>query len=313
MPLDAGDEPLPGWLAKLVTKDYIVEHYSDWADEYDTVVREEYRYTAYSDVGKQALKWCLATEAETAAAEEAAEAVAAAAAVAATAGEAGAPEPPPSPAEAVVPSARRLRALDLGCGSGLSSLPLFDAGGSRISVVGVDLSPEMLEEAAKLPFATLLCQSIEEPLPDVLCPDGSFAVVLAVGVLEFVARPRALFAAVRRKLRPGGIFGFGLPCVDEERGEEVGQELGVRVYEPTAVRALVAAAGFEELEVKPIHGYTCGDATVQYRSMTFRRPLLDATDVDASGSLSGSSSSSSSSSSSTTAAAAESEGAKVEA
>ena len=276
---------LPEWVREITQKDHIVEHYSDWSDEYDSVVLDEYRYEAYSHVGKAALKWCLATEAEEAKAAEAAEAAEAAAAAAAAAqptqadeagnGGGGGPSAGGAAAAGAPPlrMAGPLRVLDLGCGSGLSSLPFFDAGGTRLSVIGVDLSPEMLEEAAKLPFAALLCQSIEEPLPPRMCPDGSFSIVTAVGVLEFVARPRALFTAMRAKLLPGGILGIGVPCVDEELGEEVGRELGVRVYEPEAVRALLADCGFEELEVARIHGYTCGDATVQYRAMTFRKPL----------------------------------------
>jgi SAM-dependent methyltransferase len=291
---------LPEWVREITQKDHIVEHYSDWSDEYDSVVLDEYRYEAYSHVGKAALKWCLATEAEEAKAAKAAEAaeaeaaevaeaadvVEAAAATAAAAvqptqaeesgsGGDGGPSVDGAAAAGAPPLlvAGPLRVLDLGCGSGLSSLPFFDAGGTRLSVIGVDLSPEMLAEAAKLPFAALLCQSIEEPLPPRMCPDGSFAIITAVGVLEFVARPRALFTAMRAKLLPGGILGLGVPCVDEELGEEVGRELGVRVYEPDAVRALLADCGFEELEVARIHGYTCGDATVQYRAMTFRKPL----------------------------------------
>lgn len=92
--------------------------------------------------------------------------------------------------------------LDVGCGAGHASLLAARHGQSY---VGVDLSPEMLEQAraARInPRAQFVLASVQE-LP---FGRGSFDIVLALGVLEYV-RPDDLphaMEALATVLRPGG-------------------------------------------------------------------------------------------------------------
>src|SRR5690349_5689703 len=49
--------------------------------------------------------------------------------------------------------------LDLGCGTGLSSLLFFKSG---YRVTGIDGTRAMIERAGKLPFRKLICQDLEK-------------------------------------------------------------------------------------------------------------------------------------------------------
>jgi len=102
-----------------------------------------------------------------------------------------------------------LRALELGCGSGVF---LERAATSRASVVAVDLSIEMLAQVrAKLGQHT-------RDRPRLLCADGerlpfrdeSFDVVFGSSILHHLRLPTAL-RELHRVLRPGGRLVFAEP------------------------------------------------------------------------------------------------------
>jgi SAM-dependent methyltransferase len=103
---------------------------------------------------------------------------------------------------------RQIDVLDLACGCGR----YFHCLKHVRSLVGVDLSPDMLEqakcpvEADKLTFPiTLLCQNIV----DVEFPAKSFDMIYAVGIFS-VCLPLDHFflEKIFRMLRPGGKFAF---------------------------------------------------------------------------------------------------------
>lgn len=94
------------------------------------------------------------------------------------------------------------RILDLGCGCGV---PVARGLAGRYEVTGVDLSPVQIARARELvPGATFVCADMAE----VTFPDESFAAVTCFYALIHlpVAEQPALLRAVRRWLRPGGVF-----------------------------------------------------------------------------------------------------------
>ena len=98
------------------------------------------------------------------------------------------------------------RALDLGCGTGSSLLPLLELG---YDVVGCDVSPGMVERARrKLPAGVPLVVADMCALSEL----GSFDLIWALNDgLNYVldgADVRRAFAEVASRLRPGGIFLF---------------------------------------------------------------------------------------------------------
>jgi len=136
-------------------------------------------------------------------------------------------------------------ALDAGCGTGRALELLRRSVGPTGCVVGMDLTPEMLTEAAgkrRAAAASLI-------LGDVGCSplrDSSVDSVLGAGLLPHLADPLAGLKELARVTRPGGRIGLfhpigraalaarhrHPPCADDPRAEPV-------------VRALLAEAGWQ--------------------------------------------------------------------
>lgn len=97
-----------------------------------------------------------------------------------------------------------LRVLDLGVGTGQCSAAFLDAGAT---VVGVDASEPMLAHAARRgTFARLEALTLGEgSLVEALGTEQPFDVVMACGVLHFVADLGSLLADLRGLARAGAI------------------------------------------------------------------------------------------------------------
>src|SRR6185295_11330195 len=98
------------------------------------------------------------------------------------------------------------RVLDLGSGAGTDSLIAAQMVGPEGSVVGIDMTPEMLEKA-RASAATMGAGNVEfvqgevERLP---FADTSFDVVISNGVIDLVPDKDAVFGELFRVLAPGG-------------------------------------------------------------------------------------------------------------
>jgi arsenite methyltransferase len=96
--------------------------------------------------------------------------------------------------------------LDLGCGAGTDLLIAAQMAGPEGHVIGVDMTPTMLDRARAsademgLPNVELH-QSLIESLP---LPDASVDVVISNGVIDLVPDKDAVFEEIDRVLRPGG-------------------------------------------------------------------------------------------------------------
>jgi arsenite methyltransferase len=102
------------------------------------------------------------------------------------------------------------RVVDLGCGAGFDTLIAADQVGPAGHVVGVDMTPEMLAKARR-GVAALGLDHVElrEGLAERLPVDGDWAdVVISNGVINLCPDKAAVFAEIRRVLRPGGVLQF---------------------------------------------------------------------------------------------------------
>ena len=111
-------------------------------------------------------------------------------------------------------SLRRLepgeRVLDVGSGAGFDSFIAAGQVGSTGRVVGIDMTPEMLAKsratARQLGFDHVeFCEGFAESMP---VEEGWADVVISNGVINLCADKQAVFAEIRRVLRPGGVLQF---------------------------------------------------------------------------------------------------------
>jgi predicted TPR repeat methyltransferase len=141
---------------------------------------------------------------------------------------------------ALLPSERRYAAgLDLGCGTGLCAPPLQ---GRVDRLVGVDLSPRMLEQARARGLYSALHEA--ELVAWLQQAEPGFDLVLAADVFIYIGDLAPVFAGVRRVLRPGGHFVFSVEAAADGAAVQLGAQLRYRHGE-AALRALAAAHGFE--------------------------------------------------------------------
>lgn len=137
-------------------------------------------------------------------------------------------------AEAVTPGCR---VLDVGCGTGLLTRGLEES----VEVVGVDLSPEMLELAREgRPSGTWRVHSYHEPIPEEL---GRFDVVLAVGCLDFCDDLPKVLNHLSAALKPKGRMLF---TVLERRPGLEGHEVPRRQVQTAGPAVWLTLPSFEE-------------------------------------------------------------------
>jgi arsenite methyltransferase len=98
--------------------------------------------------------------------------------------------------------------LDIGCGTGVDSLVAARLVGTGGRVVGIDLTPAMIDKAranqARLGFGQLTFQAAEaEALP---FPDNDFDAVISNGVFNLTLDKEKALQETHRVLKPGGRF-----------------------------------------------------------------------------------------------------------
>ncbi len=95
------------------------------------------------------------------------------------------------------------RVLEVGVGTGLS-LPAYRR---NLEIVGIDLSPEMLDKARErvaIDRLTNVTGLHEMDAADLKFPDGSFDTVVAMYVMTVVPDPEKVMRELSRVCRPGG-------------------------------------------------------------------------------------------------------------
>jgi len=104
----------------------------------------------------------------------------------------------------------RERVVDVGSGAGFDSFVAASHVGPEGRVVGVDMTPEMLDKSRSTAAALAFDQvEFREGLAEALPVDDDWAdVVISNGVLNLCADKQAAFEEIRRVLRPGGWLQF---------------------------------------------------------------------------------------------------------
>ena len=142
--------------------------------------------------------------------------------------------------------------LDIGCFA-CDMLPALKRLGYR-NLFGIDLNPAVLE----MPYADVINYTVGD-LMSAPWPDGHFAAISAISVIEHGVPDDELCREVSRLLRPGGVFVFTTDfwpqkIVTTERMFD----LDWRIFDATEIEALVAVARSHNL-----HPVSDPDSTIR--------------------------------------------------
>ncbi|MBA2693868.1 MAG: methyltransferase domain-containing protein [Rubrobacter sp.] len=140
--------------------------------------------------------------------------------------------------------------LDLGCSAGLYTRSVARILRGRGSIVGIDISPSMLKEAARrakrLGASPSFARADAENLP---FADEGFDGALCGGSLNEVGDPGRVLRETRRVLKPGGRLAvMGILRAKTKNGlrlQKLTSAGGVRFFEEDEIRSLLSHAGFE--------------------------------------------------------------------
>ena len=165
----------------------------------------------------------------------------------------GEPFPPEQEVRIISDLARLKRGglyLDLGCSAGLYARSLASALGDNGAVVGIDISPSMLREAARR-----ACNIGAKPsfaradAHDLQFADACFSGAVCGGTLNELGNPARALRETRRVLEPGGRLAImGILRARTSRGRRLQRLLsigGVRFFDPDELRSLLDHAGFD--------------------------------------------------------------------
>ena len=150
---------------------------------------------------------------------------------------------------------KKIEILDLGCGTGLSSLEYFKKG---YLITGIDISPKMIELAKKLPFEKLYCQSLEETLP---IADEKFDAVQLLGVMEFIQKPNRLLSEVFRILKKRGLFGITIP---KKLPKILEDKVQIFTYEKDEIEQIFKSSYFSIKNMEKFQGFISDGILVEY-------------------------------------------------
>lgn len=166
--------------------------------------------------------------------------------------------------------------IDVGCGTGASLIPASTVAGS---IVGVDLSVEMLEHVA-WPVPLVAADLAALPVRG-----DRYDVALAAFVLAFLPQPVAGARELLRVLRPGGRAVVSVPDADVRAGSDVKREWSARLgYPAPADRGdtwggdVLREAGFVDIEASTAEhtfSFATGEDYVRWNLTHGARALWD--------------------------------------
>jgi SAM-dependent methyltransferase len=117
------------------------------------------------------------------------------------------------------------RVVDIGCGAGIDSLIAAGMVGPEGAVIGIDMTPSMLEKAqagvGDLDHVEFRLGFGEE-LP---VPDGWADVIISNGVVNLMPDKQEVFAEMARVLKPGGRIQIGDILVDRPVPENAKEKI----------------------------------------------------------------------------------------
>ena len=171
------------------------------------------------------------------------------------------------------------RILDLGCGDGVLTKEIAEAGAQ---VVGVDASESFIETAKAQGLDAHVVDAHDLPF------DGEFDAVFSNAAMHWMLEPHKVIAGVRRSLKPGGRFvsefgGFGNVAAIVTAMQAVGAEMGGDTslaspwFFPTVdqYRAMLEDDGFQVEEITTFYRPTPLPTGMRSWLKVMRTPFFD--------------------------------------
>jgi predicted TPR repeat methyltransferase len=166
-------------------------------------------------------------------------------------------------AQAAFTPGHRYDALDVGCGTGLCGPRLLPC---VRTLAGVDLSPKMLQQAAKRDiYNELICEDLTAYLRRSV---GRFDLVVAADVMIYLGDLEPFFTAAARAIRPGGILAFSTEIIAEGTYQLLASG---RFAQSLAYVRSLAATTFEEQSCQATTIRWEADTRVPGQIFVFRR------------------------------------------
>ncbi|MDQ3587868.1 MAG: arsenite methyltransferase [Actinomycetota bacterium] len=151
--------------------------------------------------------------------------------------------------------------LDLGSGAGADVLISARRVGPAGKAIGIDMTDEMLELARANALAAGVenVELVKGYIEQIPLADHSVDVVISNCVINLAADKANVVAEAARVLRPGGRFAVSDVIADPEMDEATRADMAAwtgciaGALTEAEFREALAAAGFEDIEVRPTH------------------------------------------------------------
>jgi SAM-dependent methyltransferase len=156
--------------------------------------------------------------------------------------------------------------IDLGCGGGRDALLASQRVGGKGRVIGLDMTPEMIEKA-KANAREGNYRSIEFKLAeieDLPVEDGAVDCIISNCVINHSPDPAAVFREAYRLLKPGGRMAISDLVIEGELSQEVRRSLAgssaclAASLEKHAYLNAIERAGFQDIAVLAEHPFSWG-------------------------------------------------------
>lgn len=158
-------------------------------------------------------------------------------------------------AKRIVETKSNARVLDVGCGSGRTSIPIAKAGAGHVT--GVDFAPQMIELAKAAAKEAGVADKTEYMVGDFSKHDfgGKFDFVTALGVFDYADDAVSLLKGMLKLAEHDVIFSVPKPSLVRAnlRKFRYGRHnVHVHFYTEKAIRELCEKAGAKTVQIEPI-------------------------------------------------------------